>query len=164
MPETEETRPVMDLNNGTQPPTTGSATVPVVDEHAGLKTALDSERQLRRDAEKALRDAQEARAAEKLSEVEKANKERDDARAEATSAKLEALRTKVGAASGLPPELVGRLQGDTEDEMKKDADRIAKSIGQANGGLDGGTRSGGAGDSGDMNQIIRRAAGRNPNP
>lgn len=37
---------------------------------------------------------------------------------------LEALRLKVGVAAGLPAELIARLQGATEDEMKTDAEAL----------------------------------------
>ena len=139
----------------TPPPNTSN---PAADPNAGLKTALDSERELRRDAEKKLKEIEEASELAKKTEVEQERTLREKAEKERDEARLGALRIKVGAASGLPAEIVDRLKGDDEAEMKKDAERIAKSIGQANGGLDGGAR--GTDDKpSDMNTILRKVGG-----
>lgn len=60
-----------------------------------------------------------------------------------------ATRTKVGAEAKLPPELWGRILGETEDEMRADAKELAKTVappaahridpGRAGGGNGGGT-------------------------
>lgn len=60
--------------------------------------------------------------AAKLREAEAARKVADAERA--------TLRLKVGQLKGLPTLLAERLQGDTEDEMAADADRLLAEIGQ----------------------------------
>lgn len=42
---------------------------------------------------------------------------------------LDALKTKVATEAGLPFELRGRLNGDTEEELRKDAENFRKSLG-----------------------------------
>ena len=39
--------------------------------------------------------------------------------------KISALRTKIAYEAGLPPELADRLTGDTEDDIRKDAELLA---------------------------------------
>lgn len=74
-----------------------------------------------------------AKAAERLAAIEEAQKSEAQkaadalaaAQREAESARLDALRYRVGVVKGLPPEMVGRLQGTTEDELAADADALA---------------------------------------
>ncbi len=65
---------------------------------------------------------------QELAALKQADEERT---AELASAKLTAMRAKVGAAAGLPAELIDRLQGDTEDAIKEDAERLAALIPKA---------------------------------
>ena len=67
-----------------------------------------------------------------------AEKERDEAR-------LDALRSKVGAAKRLPADVVDLLKGDTEEELVAHADRLAehfKASVRPGGSVDQGTRGG----------------------
>jgi len=158
MPDNENT--TLDQDTTTAAPATPEPPAPAGEQlgETGMK-ALEKERQLRREAEKKLTDQQEAAENAKKSESERLTAERDTARQEAQEARLETMRIKVGTASGLPQELVDRLTGDTEEEMKVDAERLAKALGQSGGGFDGGARGTNPKPS-DMNSIIRRAAGR----
>lgn len=51
-------------------------------------------------------------------------KAREEAAAKAAAAERQALRLKVAADLGLPPALAGRLQGETEDELRADAETL----------------------------------------
>jgi len=72
---------------------------------------------------------------QQLSEVERAKHDAEEARkqlealkAEAEAAKLSALRTKIGAEKGLPPQLIERLQGDDADSIAADADSLLAAV------------------------------------
>lgn len=74
-----------------------------------------------------------ADAAAKLREIEDAQKSEAQraqealaaAQRDAETARLEALRYRVGVSAGLPPEAISRLQGATEDEIAADAAKLA---------------------------------------
>jgi regulator of protease activity HflC (stomatin/prohibitin superfamily) len=68
----------------------------------GGKKALDAERRARRDAEKALREAQE-----RIAELERADVVRE-----------------VASAKGLDPKLATRLKGSSREELEADADEF----------------------------------------
>ena len=53
-------------------------------------------------------------------------KERDEAADKVKGFERQILRAKVAAQAGLPAELADRLQGETEEEMAKDAEVLAK--------------------------------------
>ena len=57
-------------------------------------------------------------------EQEKMSQELAQTRAELESLKLTNLKSKVAEEVGLPLEAVGRLQGNTEDELKADAESL----------------------------------------
>jgi len=105
---------------------------------AGLKSALQSEREQRKEHERAKRDAEKAREAEeaqKLAEQQKwqelaTRREREvsDLKAELEQERLASLKLRVAQAKGLPAELVARLQGTSEDELGADADALLKLI------------------------------------
>lgn len=59
------------------------------------------------------------------SEAEKTQERLVAAEKEATAARLDALRYRVGVAAGLPPEFISRLQGDDEESMTTDAQQLA---------------------------------------
>ncbi|MYR43057.1 DUF4355 domain-containing protein [Streptomyces sp. SID5910] len=93
------------------------------------------------------------RKAADLSETERLQKERDDAAAEAATAKAEAatatrkaLLLEVAANKGLTPAQATRLQGSTKEELEADADALKAEFGATGqGGSTGGSaRSGGA--------------------
>lgn len=73
-----------------------------------------------------------ADAAKKLAAIEEANKSEAQkaadalaaAQKEAAQAKADAMKLRVGAAKGLPADLIGRLQGATEEELAADADAL----------------------------------------
>jgi hypothetical protein len=124
---------------------------------AGMR-ALEREREARKEAERKLKEAQEAAEREKLSEKQRLEKEAQDAKNEADKAKLEAMRFRIGLKAGVPVDHLDRVRGTTEEEIKADAEAYAKSLGQQAGGLGGGAR--GTEAPKDMNALIRSAAGR----
>ena len=103
----------------------------------GLK-ALHAERDARAAAEKRAADLQaqiDAIEASKMSDLEKAQKLAADAEAKvaelaAEVAARDLLITKqsIGVELGLPAELVARMQGETEEELREDAKKLAAFI------------------------------------
>jgi hypothetical protein len=84
------------------------------------------------------------------------------AEAAAAQAQKDLVRYRVAAAKSLPPELVERLRGDTEEEMLADADSLLKLIkpkAELRPDPSQGARGTGSG-SPDMNALLRTAAGR----
>lgn len=66
---------------------------------------------------------------DRLVEASKSDQERLEERAaqakgQADTLEAENLRLKVAIAKGLPPELIGRLQGSTQKELERDADTL----------------------------------------
>ena len=125
------------------------------------KKALDAERREKRAAEKRAADL-EARLKEfedrDKTEAQKLAEARDAAERRALDAERANLRYRVAVAKQLPPELVDRLRGDTEEEMAADADALLSLVKPPAPSYDGGTRTS-AGAPADMNALIRRAAG-----
>lgn len=150
------------------PPAPETPSAPDADLGDKGEKALDAWKQRARAAEA---DAKKAKALEaKLAEFEdrdktEAQKLADRATAaekEAASARSDYLRLKVGALKGLAPEIAERLKGNTEEEMSADADAllgVLRPSGAGTGSFDAGVRPS-APVGGDMNQLIRRAAGR----
>jgi len=105
---------------------------------AGLKSALQTEREQRKEHERTKRETERVREeqeAQKLAEQQKweelaARREREMAglKAEIEQERMTTLRLRVAQAKGLPSELVGRLQGATEEELNADADALLKLI------------------------------------
>lgn len=60
----------------------------------------------------------------KLSEIEKAKRDAEEASKELEKLRKDSLRQKVALNAGLPAKWVGRLQGDTEEELAADAAEI----------------------------------------
>ncbi len=60
----------------------------------------------------------------KLSEVEKAKRDATEATQKLAKYERDNLRQKVALDAGLPAKWVGRLQGDTEEELAADAEAI----------------------------------------
>ncbi len=60
----------------------------------------------------------------KLSEIEKAQRDAADAAQELATLRRDSLRQKVALDAGLPAKWVGRLIGDSEDELAADAAAI----------------------------------------
>ncbi len=111
----------------------------------GGKAALDAERKARTAAERASKEAskriaeletrvkeftdRDKSADDKAREARDALvREKDDAIRELELAQREVLRYRVGAAAGLTTDLIGRIQGDTEDAMTEDAKKLATLI------------------------------------
>lgn len=59
-----------------------------------------------------------------LSEIEKARRDADEAARELATLRRDSLRQKVALETGLPAKWVGRLQGDSEEELAADAASI----------------------------------------
>ena len=82
-------------------------------------------------AAQAAKEAEDAKMAEQAQWKDLADKrllELNEAKAAQATAALATLRLKVGHAAGLPPELIERLRGDNEADMKKDAAELAKLV------------------------------------
>ena len=60
----------------------------------------------------------------KLSEIEKAQRDAKEAAQELTNLRRDSLRQKVALDAGLPAKWVGRLQGDSEEDLRADAMEI----------------------------------------
>lgn len=96
-------------------------------------------------------------------EAEKVAERLTAAEERAAKAERDLLRHRVAVAKGLPSELADRLQGDDEEAMSEDAERllvVVKPKLPGSGSFDGGAREKSAPEGGDMNQLLRRAAGR----
>lgn len=111
-----------------------------------------------------------AGAAKRLSDLEEAQKtEQQKLEDRATKAEkdlatqqLQSTRLHVALTKQLPAELAVRLQGETEEELAADADKLLELISAKGGGtvdLGQGARGNGA-PSNDMNSVLRAAAGR----
>ena len=59
------------------------------------------------------------------SELEKSSSALEEQRTVAATVEANVLKLKIGIAAGLPMEMAQRLQGNTEDEMKEDAKKLA---------------------------------------
>jgi chromosome segregation ATPase len=143
----------LQLENPPAPP------APADDAAAGLKSALEKERTKAKELEKQLKSLgktpeeikADLEALQKIQDASKTEAERlrdAAARAEKEKAELaervaemeasakareaEALRLKVAIGKGLRPELADRLRGETEEELRKDADMMSAFFAPAN--------------------------------
>lgn len=97
----------------------------------GGKRALTAEREARRAAE---RELSEARAAlkeiedAKLSELERAQRDAQEAREQLAALRVENTRYQVVQTKGVPAELAEFITGDTEEEMAAKADLLLARI------------------------------------
>ena len=73
--------------------------------------------------------AKDALIEQKETELAAKNKDIEDFKAKIAKYENDALRTKIASEFGLAPELAGRLNGATEDELKKDAQTLQQIIG-----------------------------------
>lgn len=94
-------------------------------------------------------------------ELQKAIERAEAAEKLANGNTLELARLRVAAATGLPPELAGRLQGKDEAELTADAEGLKKLLGVSPTAtsFDGGARTT-ADRPQDMNDLIRRGRSR----
>lgn len=107
-----------------------------------------------------------SRKAADLSETERLQKERDEAAAEAATAKAErdaaarkALLLEIAADKGLTPAQAARLQGSTKEELEADADALKALFGTAGGAGQGGTPRSGGNRGGDVGATSTVTAG-----
>lgn len=107
-----------------------------------------------RDAEARLKDFEDR----DKTELEKLTERADDAEKRAAAAEVELLRARVASEAGLPTELAARLHGDTEDEMRADAEQLVKLVpnqgGPPPGSFDNGTAEPGSAQP-SMDSLIR---------
>lgn len=129
-----------------------------------IKAILAKNRAATKAAEKTAKDA-EARA-KKLEQANMSQAEKDKAAAaevasELAKSRLENLRLRVGAKSGLPQVLIDRLTGTTEDELLEDAKSLKAALGVKSGGGTGTTNDGkktGKTGGPTMSDLLRMAA------
>lgn len=160
-----------DANHGGKPGDSGKDTEDV----SGLKSALKKERERADKAEKAIRDQELA----KLPELERLRTENTDLSTENEKLKLENTKMKLGMELGLKWNVAKRISGDTEEDMRKDAGELLRSLRNEDdeeskrekekkdrdavnkAKTNDGAKSGGTGGR-DMNALLRAAAGRKP--
>lgn len=85
--------------------------------------------------------------------------ERDEARSDFEAAVRDVTVLKIAVDKGLPLDMVGRLKGDTEEELAADADQLLALIrpqGFARG-FDGGARGAATAVNENANDMLRRA-------
>lgn len=93
-------------------------------------------------------------------EQQKLEERAAEAEKAAANALRELTRVRVAAQQGLTPDLAARLQGDTEEELTADAEKLKQLLGTpAPPSFDSGPRTS-APAGADMNALIRSAAGR----
>lgn len=119
--------------------------------------------QAEREAAKEARERAEALAAKvkeyedrDKSEQEKLEERAGEAESRAQKAEKALLRFRVAATKGLPAELADRLQGDSEDELNEDADRLLELVkrkDKPSGDVDAGKGEGGEGTT--FNDVLR---------
>ena len=91
------------------------------------KQSLLADLKKARDQVKAFKEAEEQREREKLSDIERAQAERDDFRTKWEQAEQARLRSDIARTKGVDPEL---LTGATEEEMTAHADRLSHVAGR----------------------------------
>ena len=96
-------------------------------------------------------------------ELQKLTEQLEAERTQRTTFEREALRTKVALTKALPAELVDRLQGETEEELQADADKLLALVTPASGAPRASSRQGApeprSASGGSINDRLRRAAG-----
>lgn len=131
------------------------------------RTEAKTRRELRT-AQAQLKDREDA----EKTEAQRLTERVTAAETEAASARTQLLRHEVAAAKGLPGTFVERLRGDTREDLEADADVLIEQLGEQattrtsrSAAFDAGAR-GRPADGGatppDMDDAIRRAAGRHP--
>lgn len=114
----EETAPATE--EAATEPTTQETEQPDKAELDRIRAALNK---ANKEAEK-LRLEKKEREDAQLSEIEKARRDADEAARELATLRRDSLRQKVALDVGLPAKWVGRLQGDSEEELAADAASI----------------------------------------
>lgn len=95
------------------------------------QAAADQQRAKEQGDYKALYEALQVKAAEQ-------SKAQADLEERIRRMTVETLRARVGAETGLPPALVARLTGETEDEIRADAESLKAALGSAGNGAGAG--------------------------
>lgn len=120
-----------DGSTGETPPTpSGETPAPQHEDTAGLKSALEKEREARKAAERAAREhGTKASEYDKLVEARKSTEEKLTDRAQkaegrASDLEAEVLRLRVAIEKQLPADLADRLRGDDETSLAEDADKL----------------------------------------
>lgn len=103
------------------------------EEIQALRQENAEHRKAKKSAEAAAQEAERTRLAEqgqyqKL--YEEANAQLQQLRDELKASQVAALRSKVASELGIPPQLAERLRGETEEEMKQDAESLKAVIPQ----------------------------------
>lgn len=97
------------------------------------------------------------------SDLERVTGERDTFKTTAERQQQENLRLKVAVKKGLVDDrafIADRLQGSTIEELEADADALLEQLKPPPVDFDGGARGPAPSSDGDMNSLLRRAAGR----
>lgn len=140
--ETVEPEPVVGQETVTEPPVETPAEGELPE---AVKKILQENRKELRDAVKRAKQA-EARAKEyedrDKSEQDKLAERAAQAEKDAADARQQYLRLKVSTAKGLSAELAERLNGESEEELEQDAERLLEIVKPkpVTGSLDGGAR------------------------
>lgn len=109
--------------------------------------------------------AEKAKAEQQLQAIKDVASGKDaqatEAEKRAARAELEAVKFRVAYEAGLPPDLAERLKGDSEEELKADAEALVKYAKAArkpksDAGADDGAKGGGKQDA---NTLLRQWAG-----
>lgn len=134
-PETGQPAPQPNLDPAPKPPVEPDPPAEQPDDLAGLKSALRSERELRKAAdarvkelspyEKAVKEAEEAN----KSETTKLNEALNGEREARTKAERDLLRYTVAADKGVPANLVKFLSGTTKEEVEQSATELLAELG-----------------------------------
>lgn len=87
---------------------------------------------LERDRKKYAQEAETAAAAH-IAELQERDKTISELNTKIKNYELNAIRARVGAEAGIPAELLDRLKGETEGEIRQDAAGLARVIGRLKG-------------------------------
>ncbi len=105
------------------------------DEHVGgLKKALDSEREKSKGSAAALKKVAELEEAEKkrkeaeMTELQKAQAKLAELEGQLQTEKLARMRQEAATAAKLPAEFAERLKGETPEDLKADAEKVAETL------------------------------------
>lgn len=118
--ETEATGETTDATEQTQTTETEADGPISAEEAARIRTALAKANKQSEHWRLKVKEADDA----KLSEIEKVQRDAAEATQELANLRRDGLRQKVALDAGLPAKWVGRLQGDTEEELAADAAAI----------------------------------------
>jgi hypothetical protein len=118
--ETEATGETTEATEETQGTEAETAEATSPEEVARIRAALAKANKEAESARRKLKDADDA----KLSEIEKAKRDADEATQKLARIERENLLKTVALTEGVPAKWVGRLQGDTEEELVADARSI----------------------------------------